>query len=110
MTTIFAQWRQTINEKYGVSYKNNIINHNMNELKNMKYEIDNKITNIRQERQNNLNILKKGMDIKIYQLQTELKEMKTEVEEKMKELNVDKNQNQKKQYLRHNKRKYGEIG
>ena len=110
MTTNFAQWRQTINEKYGVSYKNNIINHNMNELKNMKYEIDNKISNIRQERQNNLNILKKEMDIKIYQFQTELKEMKTEVEEKMKELNANKNQNQKNQYLRHNKRKYGEIG
>lgn len=107
MTSNFAQWRQSLNEKYGVSYKNNIINNNMNDLKNMKNEIDNKISHIRQDRQNNLNILKKEVDIKIYQFQTELKEMKTEVEEKMKEFNDKKTKQPT--YLRRNKRKYGEI-
>lgn len=94
MSSKFEQWRQSLNDKYGVQKTNQIINNNIQELKTMKQEINTKITHIHQERQQNLNILKKEIAIKLNNYHNELKNLKKEVEDKMKELQEKKNQNQ----------------
>ena len=109
MTSKFAQWRQSLDDKYGISGKNQMVNDNINHLRGMKHEINIKINDIHEERQKNLNILKKEIDIKLNEYHNELKDMKKEVEEKMKEWNEKKNQNDNKPNLRKKKRKYGEI-
>jgi hypothetical protein len=106
MISTFAEWRQLIDNKYGVSYKNDIVNNNIYDLRNMKDEIDDKIKNIQNERQTNLNILKKEMAIKMNQFQTELKDMKKEIDEQLKKMNENKTQHQ---YFRKNKRKHSEM-
>jgi len=112
MASKFEQWRQSLNNKYGVSEKNQRINNNIEYLRSMKQEINTKITLIHQERQQNLNILKKEIDIKVINYHDELKQMKKEVEDKMKELQENKNKNKNQNpnpNLRKNKRKYSEI-
>ena len=106
MISTFAEWRQIIDNKYGVSYKNDIVNNNIYDLRNMTAEIDNKIKNIQNERQTNMNILKKEMAIKMNQFQTELKDMKKEIDEQLKKMNENKTQQH---CFRKNKRKHSEM-
>jgi hypothetical protein len=112
MTTNFEIWRQSLNDKYGVSQNNQIINNNIHDLRNMKEEVHSKIKKIQEEREKNLNILKKEINIRTEQYKLELNDLKKEVEEKIKQLNENKNKNQnpiKNSYLRRNKRKYSEL-
>lgn len=109
MTSKFAEWRLSLDSKYGVSFKNKMLNHNIYHLRGMKDEINSKINDIHEERQKNLNILKKEIDIKLNEYHNELKNIKKEVEEKMKEWNEKKNQNDNKPNLIKKKRKYDEI-
>jgi hypothetical protein len=76
----------------------------------MKEEVHSKIKKIQEEREKNLNILKKEINIRTEQYKLELNDLKKEVEEKIKQLNENKNQNPiKNSYLRRNKRKYSEL-
>ena len=110
MTTNFEIWRQSLNNKYGVSQNNQIINNNIYDLRNMKQEVHSKIKNIQEEREKNLNLLKKEINVRMEQYKLELNDLKKEVEEKIKQLNENKNQNPiKNSYLRRNKRKYSEL-
>jgi hypothetical protein len=110
MTTKFEIWRQSLDNKYGVSRTNQMINNNIHDLRNMNEEVHSKIKNIQEEREKNINILKKEINVRTEQYKTELNDLKKEVEEKIKQLNENKNQNPiKNPSLRRNKRKYSEL-
>ena len=96
-------WRELLNTRYGVSGRNTVINQNINDLRHMQHRIDDKIYNIRADRQHDLNILTKEMSARVYQIQTELNDMKKEIEDNMKAINEKKTRDG---YLRKNKRKY----
>ena len=103
-----AQWKELMNNRYGASGRNTVVNENIRDLNNMKKEIDDKINNIRGDRLQNLNLLKKEMSARLYQFQTELNDMKKEIADKMKEKKEDTHVREGK-YLRRNKRKYGDV-
>lgn len=103
-----AQWKELMNNRYGASGRNTDVNENIRHLNNMKKEIDDRINNIREDRLQNLNLLKKEMSARLYQFQTELNDMKREVADKMKEKKEETHLGEGK-YLRRNKRKYGDI-
>ena len=104
LTNNFAQWRELLNTRYGVSNRNDVVNENIQYLQNMKLRIDDKINNIREDRQQNLNLLKKEMSARVYQIQKELNDLKKEIEDNMKAINEKKTHGGG--YLRKNKRKY----
>jgi spore cortex formation protein SpoVR/YcgB (stage V sporulation) len=111
LTNNFAQWRELLNTRYGVSNRNDVVNENIQYLQNMKLRIDDKINNIREDRQQNLNLLKKEMSARLYQYQTELNDLKKEVADKMQEMKTPvpppaaAPAAAATQYLRRNKRK-----
>lgn len=108
LTNNFAQWRELLNTRYGVSNRNDVVNENIQYLQNMKLRIDDKINNIREDRQQNLNLLKKEMSARLYQYQTELNDLKKEVADKMQEMKTPvppPAAAPATQYLRRNKRK-----
>lgn len=103
-----TQWKELMNNRYGASGRNTDVNENIRHLNNMKKEIDDRINNIREDRLQNLNLLKKEMSARLYQFQTELNDLKREVADKMKEKKEETHLGEGK-YLRRNKRKYGDI-